>query len=143
MKRFVFCLTLTTCSAVLFLGVPGLADPPEVRSINDKILAKQKERRFALRQALTIAREAMRAGMSDMSTVLRVTDTIRSAEMELATNQAERIAARERLVELHKENEKLAVSLEDLAGKTQVLEAKAARLQAEIELLWQLANPSK
>jgi hypothetical protein len=69
--------------------------------------------------------------------VLRITNTLLNAELDLAPDRAARIALREQTIKQLRSIEELAVTRKEAARGTQIeiLEAQADRLQAEIDLL--------
>ena len=140
MNRIAFAIVLAGLGIVTGLFVSsGLAEPASVRGPDaEKLTALRKERRDVLRQAARQAEEAYRSGLIPYTSVPRITINLLNAELDLAPDRAGRVAVRERIVEQFKEIEKsVAQHVEaGLAGdQTDLLEARAARLQAEIDLL--------
>ncbi len=78
----------------------------------------------------------------DQEPVLRLTITLLNAELDLAPDRAGRIALREQTIKQFQAIEELAVArVEGARGpKLEILEAKAARLQVEIDLLIETAD---
>jgi len=122
----------------------GLADPTAVvRGPNaDNLTALRKERRDVLRQAAEVAAELHRNARMDPESFRRITIKMLNAELDLTPDRAGRIALRERTVEQFKMIEEMvAAQVEGArAARTDLLEAKAARLQAEIDLLIERAD---
>ena len=140
MKRFMLSAIvagLGVCAA--FAVISARAEPKDADPAPDaeKITALQKERRDLLREVVNSAEEGHRTGVLAYSAVSRAMTAWLNAELDLAANHAERVAVREKIL-THAENvEKTAGEAFKVgnADRTDLLEAKAARLQAEIDLL--------
>jgi hypothetical protein len=149
MNRIAFSiLGLLGLGVVIGFTVPaGLAEPTAVvRGPNaEKLTALRKERRDALREAAKTAEEAYRHGVGDYASIPRIKIELLNAELDLASDRAGRVAVRERLVEQFKEIEKsVAQRVESaLAVSSDLLEARAARLKAEIDLLLELGDEKR
>ncbi len=122
----------------------GLAEPTAVvRGPNaENLTALRKERRDILRQAVKQTEVLYRAGNVEYESVSRITIKLLNAELDLAPDRAGRIALREQTVEKFKEFEKFVAARVEAARaqRTDHLEVKAARLQAEIDLLLETAD---
>jgi outer membrane protein TolC len=145
MNRIAFAVVCVGLIAVAGLFVSsGRAEPTTpVRKLDaEKLTALRKERRDVLRQAVKQTEEAYRNGVKDYTSIPRVTINLLNAELDLATDHAGRVAVRERIVEQSQAIEKsVAQRVENaLADSTDLLEATAARLQAEIDLLRETAD---
>jgi hypothetical protein len=131
-------------AAAVVIASAGLAEPaPAVNAAGaEKLAALQGERRDVLRDAAEQAQVLFQNGRAEYSAVQRLTIALLNAELDLAPDRAARIAVREQILKQRKATEELAVAQKAaarLAGMT-VLEAKADRLQAEIELLREKAD---
>ncbi len=140
MNRIAFSVVLVGLGAMAGQFVSsGLAEPAAgVRGPDaERVTALRKERREVLRQAVKESEEGYRNGVMPYTSVSRITISLLNAELDLAPDHAGRVAIRERTVEQFKVIEKtVAVSVQGgTAENTDLLEAKAARLQAEIDLL--------
>jgi outer membrane protein TolC len=145
MNRIAIAIVFVGLVAVTGLYVsPGVAQPTTVVRGPDteKLTALRKERRDVLRQAVKQAEEAYRNGVAEYTSIPRTTINLLNAELDLAPDHAGRVAVRERTVEQFKALEELvAERVKNLIGdRIELLEAKAARLQAEIDLLRETAD---
>ncbi len=122
----------------------GLAEPAAVvrGADGEKLNALQLERRDVLQLAVKQAEESYRSGVMPYTSIPRTTINLLHAELDLAPDRAGRIAVRERMVTQFKEIERaVAEQVKAVAAdSTVLLEAKAARLQAEIDLLREAAD---
>lgn len=122
----------------------GLAEPTVIVRGKDaeKLTALRKERREVLRQAVRQAEEMYRSGRLPYATIPRLTVNLLNAELDLAPDRDARIAIRERVVDQLKISEEMVNQnvKSGQAANTDLLEAKAARLQAEIDLLRETAE---
>jgi hypothetical protein len=115
------------------------ADPPKSTADEagpSQLLSLRKERRETLRKLVDAAESKYNSGKATLDVVLRASDLLLEAEMDLARTRAERIAVHEKLVANLRQVEK-ATQLRCDAGTAPIeesLEAKAARLKAEIQL---------
>jgi hypothetical protein len=101
-----------------------------------------KQRRDTLREMVAFAETQYRAGVAEQDAMFRASESLIAAELDLATDKAERIALRERRLEIMKRMEEYTGALRDVAGanNADVLAATAERLKAEIELLRERAS---
>lgn len=101
-----------------------------------------KQRRDTLREIVALVEGQFRNGLVQQDAVVRASESLIAAELDLATDKAERIALRERRVENMKRMEEYANVQREIAAvnSTAVLTATAERLKAEIELLQERAN---
>ncbi len=146
MKRIAFSLVgLVVFGAIIGLSVSsGLAETAAAacETNAEKLTALRRERRDALQEAAKTAEKGYRAGVMDYESMKRTRIELLNAELDLAIDRPERVAVRERLVEQFRKFEKevaehVAVAQ---ASSTDLLEAKAARLKAEIDLLLESAE---
>src|SRR5262249_24736091 len=125
----------------------GHAEPTDaVRGVNaEKLTALRTQRRDALREAAKKAEEGFRNGVMDYKSIPRIHVELLNAELDLAPDRAGRIAVRERLAEQSRIIEKIVAQHVESApaGSSDLLEAKAARLKAEIALLLESAADEK
>jgi outer membrane protein TolC len=137
--------------ALLGLGVvtgvlvsSGLAEPDAVvrEPGSEKLTALRKERRDALRGAVDVAMALYRNARIEQGPVLRITNTLLNAELDLAPDRAARIALREQTIKQLRSIEEIAVTRKESARGTQfdILEVQADRLQAEINLLLEISD---
>jgi hypothetical protein len=140
MKRIVFSIILVG------LGIAGgqfvssgLAEQATVvrGADSDKVIALRTERRDVLRQAARQAEEGYRNGLSDYDSIPRITINLLNAELDLAPDRAARVIVRQRAVEQFKMFESLVAGRLEakIANSNDLLEVKAARIQAEVDLL--------
>jgi outer membrane protein TolC len=144
MNRFALPVVIVACGIVTGLAISsGLAEPPAVGDRDaERVTELQKERRDILREAVDQAERGYRAGVVQYSSVSRIKLNWLSAELDAAPDRAARVAVRKRIVLQLRHVEETTVELVN-AGQAQsidLLEAKAARLQAEIELLGEKAE---
>ena len=140
MNRIAFSVVLVGFGAVAGLFVSsGLAEPaPRTREADAEMLtALRKERVEVLRQAVKQAEESFRSGLAPHTSIQRITISLLNAELDLAPDRAGRVAVRERMVAQFKRIETIVAEQvkSAIAKSTDLLEAKAARLQSEIDLL--------
>jgi hypothetical protein len=140
MNRIAFSVVLLGLGVVSGVLVSsGLAEPAAVvrGPGSEKLTALRKERRDALRDAVDVAMALYRKARIEQGPVLRITNTLLNAELDLAPDRAARIALREQTIKQLRSIEELAVTRKEAARGTQIeiLEAQADRLQAEIDLL--------
>jgi outer membrane protein TolC len=145
MNRIALSVVLVGLGAVAGLFVSsGLAEPTTVVRGPDaeKLTALRKERRDVLRQAVKESEEAYRHGVIPYTSIPRITVNLLNAELDLASDRAARIAIRERAVDQFREIEKAVAERVEaaVADRTDLLEARAVRLQAEIDLLRERAD---
>jgi outer membrane protein TolC len=145
MNRIALSVVLVGLGAVAGLFVSsGLAEPPTVVRGPDaeKLTALREERRDVLRQAVKESEEAYRHGVIPYASIPRITVNLLNAELDLASDRAARVAIRERAVDQFREIEKTVAERHNAgqADSMDLLEAKAARLQAEIDVLRETAD---
>ncbi len=145
MNRIAFSVVLVGLGVASGLLVSsGLAQPAAVvREANpEDLTALRKERRDILRQAVEQAEVLHRSARIDDASIRRIAINLLHAELDLAPDHAARVALREQMVKQFKAIEELAAARVESARamKTELLEAKAARLQAEIDLLLETAD---
>ncbi|HEY3963816.1 MAG TPA: hypothetical protein VGM05_04615 [Planctomycetaceae bacterium] len=139
MNRIVFSIVLVGLGVATGLFVSsGLAEPAAVRGPNaENLTALRKERRDILRQAVEQAEVLHRSAKIDDASFRRIAINLLHAELDLDPDHAARVALREQMVKQFKAIEEIAAARVESARatRTELLEAKAARLQAEIDLL--------
>jgi len=140
MNRIAFSVALVGLGIATGLLVSsGLAQPTAVdRGPNsEKLTALRKERRDTLRDAADVAMALYGKARIEQGPVLRITNTLLNAELDLAPDRAARIALREQTIKQFKAIEEVAAAQKEAARGThmEILEAQANRLQAEIDLL--------
>jgi hypothetical protein len=145
MNRISFSVALVGLGVATGLWVSsGLAEPTAaVRGPNpENLIALRKERCDVLRQAAEVAEVLHRNAKIDDTSLRRITINLLNAELDLAPDRAGRLALREQTVKQFKAiEEAVAARVERaLATHADLLEAKAARLQAEIDLLLEAAD---
>jgi hypothetical protein len=149
MNRIAFSIAgLVGLGAVIGFSISaGLAEPTAAtRGPNaEKLTALRRERRDALQEAAMTAEKGYLSGVIDYESMKRTNIELLNAELDLAIERSGRVAVRERLVEQFKKFEK-DVPERAAAGLTNgpaLLEAKAARLKAEIDLLLESADEKR
>ena len=140
MNRIAFAVVLIGLGSAAGLFVSsGLAEPTTAVLVPDaeKLTALRKERRDVLRQAAKQTEEGFRAGVIPYTSMPRITVNLVDAELDLAPDRAARVAVLERAVDQFREIEKIVAEQvkNAVATNTDLLEAKAVRLKAEIDLL--------
>lgn len=97
-----------------------------------------KERRETLRQLSQEVEQRYRSGLATLDSVIRASNLLLEAELDLAKTKAERVALCEKLVANLRQLETILESKHKVGaqgGETaNVLDARAARLKAEIQL---------
>jgi len=125
----------------LLVGSTVLSAPKDSNgdrtSIAQKLEALKKERRDVLVKALREVEELYKQHENMYLDVAPVLMNWRDAELDLTPDRAARIKLRERILEKYKKVEDMVGERAARSQQVQVnvLEAKAARLQAEIDLL--------
>jgi outer membrane protein TolC len=120
--------------------VVGEAQPKKEAEKIDKLL---QQRRDTLRQLVKVVTVEYQQGISGFESVYRASDQLIGAELDLAKNAEARIAILQRRVELMKNLFSL-VDAKHKAGQgttAQLLTAKAALLEAQIDLLREQVQP--
>jgi hypothetical protein len=145
MNRFGLSVVLVGLGIATGLFVSsGLAEPAAVGRGQDaeNITVLRKERRDILQQAVEQAETLFRNARLDDESIRRIKVKLLNAELELAPDRAGRVAIRKREVEQFKAFEEIVAARKQSARaqSTELLEAKAARLQAEIDLLIETAD---
>ncbi len=154
MKRHVLSgLFLGAVAVGAILAARRSAEPadPEPQTNSEKVTALLKVRRDTLKQIVDEAERDLRDGMVPAPVVSRATVDWLNAEFELAGDHAGRVAIRERIVaHLRRTEAALETAMKKTApapGKVrphtesyEFLGVKAARCQAEIELLRERAK---
>lgn len=129
--------------AAVIKDMGGLkAVPPTPHEQATAIQRLLEERRDTLQQMVDSVKEQYRAGHAQMDAVLHASESLIEAELDLAKDQAERIALCERCVENVKELEAYTTTQFESGrlSHAETLAAKAARIKAEIELLRERAS---
>jgi len=126
-------------ASVLAVGV--LAGPIASADAKDANPAQQlayllKERQATLRQLVEFVTEEYRNGTSGFDSVIRATDQLLDADLELAEHANARIVILQKRVELMKSLFSIVEARFEIGQVTraQVLAAKAAMLESEIRL---------
>ena len=115
------------------------ADPPKSTEQEvgpGQLQSLRKERRETLRTLVDAAESKFNSGKATLDSLLRGSELLLEAELDLAETKAERIAVHEKIVANLRQVEK-AAQMRCNAGVAPIeesLEAKAARLKAEIQL---------
>ena len=113
-----------------------LAQEEQTVRDDEKLQSLLKQRRDVLREQVKVSTHAYRLGEAAIGPVLAAMSNLVEAELELAAGAQERIALRQKQVQIARDVEKLAQARHQVAeaGIDEVLGARAARLQAEIDL---------
>lgn len=111
-------------------------DAPQV-STDAKINKLLVERRDTLRQLLDAVTARHRVGQATINQVLRAQSGLLHAELQLANTREDRVRIREERLKTARELESVSKHQYEAAAapRDSWLEAKAGRLQAEIDLL--------
>ncbi|MCP4679175.1 MAG: hypothetical protein GY854_27515, partial [Deltaproteobacteria bacterium] len=123
--------------------VVGMVQKREEKSEQAAALERLlKQRRDTLREVVAFAEAQYRAGVTEQDAMFRASESLIAAELDLATDKAERIALREQRVEIMKQMEECTRAKRHVArvNNADVLAATAERLKAEIELLRERAS---
>ena len=119
------------------------ADPPVDENQAAAIESLLKQRRDILRQMVDMVEDACRQGRRQYADMVRASESLIEAELELTTDKAERIALRKRRLDGMKTLEEIARAQQQVgrAVHSELFAATAARLKAEIDLLRERAKP--
>jgi hypothetical protein len=138
MSRQTMFLLCCAMGAAVVVGFSFGADPPRSspEGGTGQLQSLRKERRDTLRKLVDAAESKYNSGKATLECVLRASELLLEAELDLAATKTERIAVREKLVANLRQVEK-AAQMRHHAGVAPIeesLQAKAARLKAEIQL---------
>ena len=136
MKLRIKVLMAVLAAAVGVVTWPVASGETEEVSQTQKLDELLRERQATLRQLVKVVTVEYRQGTSGFESVLRATDQLIDAELELAENAKGRIIILQRRVELMKSLFSM-VEAKFKAGQVrqvQVLTAQAALLEAQIQL---------
>ena len=120
------------------IGMTALTNAENSAAAPDEEVRKLlTERRDTLRDRLHAVEASFKIGLTETTVVVAAENELLDAELELANQPADRIAIREAVVaNMKRIEDRTRQQLDNGAALQQdVLLAKAARLQAEIELL--------
>jgi RNA polymerase sigma factor (sigma-70 family) len=139
---YLFCKERLTTAQALELWRPGSKPPAEEAPkkagppVSERIRKLQQERVKALQQLVEDRMERGRTGQDALDRVLEPVRELAEAELELAETREARIGAVEKMLKQLTTIEGLLARLQEAGLQTRsgLLEAKAARLKAEIEL---------
>jgi outer membrane protein TolC len=145
MKPSIFLSLTCLVGAALLAAATWAAESakPSRDEAAKQVKALLKDRRDTLEKMVDILTQQFQQGTVDFHRVAIATDRLCDAEFDLAANRAERIAALERKLKNLADAEKLTQSRFEMglhATQLDVLEAKAARLKAEVQLLREKAE---
>jgi hypothetical protein len=95
-----------------------------------------------LRQAVKESEEGYRHGVIPYTSIPRITVNLVDAELDLAPDRAARVGVLERAVDQFRDIERIVAEQvkNAVAANTDLLEARAVRLKAEIDLLRERAD---
>ncbi|MEW4563238.1 hypothetical protein AB1K70_11975 [Bremerella sp. JC770] len=112
-------------------------DQPKPISVESKLLELLKERRQTLHQAVQYQKAQFEQGSASLEDVLEAEVAIAQADLEIAPTLATRQHVHQRLIKQLRQLEELAQARFAQGTVTQlaVFDTKAARLQAEIDML--------
>ena len=126
-------------AAAVVVAAAVAADAPESppAESSQKLQSLLNERRDTLRKLVDATESKYRSGEATLDSVLRASEQLLEAELDLAETKAERIAVREKLVANLRQREEYARGLHANGRATleSLLQVTAARLKAEIQLL--------
>lgn len=134
---------LLLCLAVVALSIPSIGrlqsdeaatGNPDGSETLDRLL---NQRRETLRQLVTLTTDQYRAGRGSIDAVVRTSDQLMMAELDVTDDRSERLDIYTQRGQLLKDAEEMTQARFQTGNATQqeVLLARAARLEAEIELL--------
>ncbi len=108
----------------------------QIKQESARITALMTERRDLLREREQLALAQYRQGLCNMEALYRASRDAIQADLDLARTHTERLAQLQQWVDKTQEIEKIVEQSNKVgtALKTDVLEARAAHLEAEIEL---------
>lgn len=138
MKFALLCgLAVFTLSTTRIAVAQTAKSKPSVDDGSAALNTLLKERRDTLRQLVTVATANYRIGQTTFDSVIRASDQLINAELDLAEDASARIALYEKRIALLKDLEQIAEAKFRTGHATQedVLAAKAALLEARIQLL--------
>ena len=132
----VLCVLATSICIVIF-SQPATSQS-EQNAISDKKLnSLLAERRDTLRQIVNLVEKGHSEGSESLDNVIRARNELLDAELDIAKTNAERVRIREEQVKNFRDLENVLTQLYKNGETTNIelLEVKAVRLEAEIELL--------
>jgi len=134
-------MSIVLLSALLLSSVVQAQVPPAKDTVA-QVESRLKERRDTLQRLVQILENGYRMGTVDFTRVASVAGKLADAELDLAKNKDERIAACRKQFEWCRGAEKVCQARFESGTVTEsdVLEAKAERLKAEIRLLKETAK---
>ncbi len=141
MAKRILCLALLCCAGALsitwFARTPSRAADAAKVDFDKQITALMEQRRDTLKQRLEYATARARLDPKHFDDQILANDEFLQAKLALATSREDRIAIAKERVENFREREDYlaAQSKAGLGGPDIELVARAARQQAEIELL--------
>jgi outer membrane protein TolC len=118
----------------------GAGDKEEMKKgeASEQIESLLKERRDTLRRVVDVLTQQYENGSAAFESIMLASERLFDAELELAATKAERIAIYEKRVSALRAMEKFAEGRFKAGFRTtevELLDARAARLQAQIRLL--------
>ncbi len=129
-------VALQQAKARLALAQAQLALEEKTSRDDEKLQPLLKQRRDVLREQVKASTHRYRSGEAAIGPILEAMSKLVEAELDLAAGAQERIALRQKQVQIAQDVEELAQARHRVAESAidEVLGARAARLQAEIDL---------
>jgi len=131
------CLAVLLVPTVAYLANAQEDSVQQPSSTQSKVFELMRERRATLQQALEYQHEQFLKGNASFEARLETEIALAHADLDLAPTIAARQIVHERLIKQLRQQEEIAQAQFELGKLTrmEVFEAKAARLQAEINML--------
>jgi hypothetical protein len=129
--------------ALLPVSAIQAQDKPPAKDPAAQLRSLMEERRDTLDKAVQVLLAQYRVGTVDVERLASAMSRLGEAELDFAKNKDERIAVCRKQVEVCRDFEKICQGRRDAGTVTDadVLQAKAERLKAEIQLLREQGSP--
>ena len=136
-KRLLLLLCPVGAAIVIASAIAAEPPVPQQDEASKQLESLLKERRDTLRQLVTFLDGRLLVGKASKESVIRASNQLLDAELDLARTKAERIAIHEKLVDNLRGLEKIIESGAHYGTRQldDVFSAKADRLKAEVQLL--------
>ncbi len=138
MKRaHFFLLAVLTLATALIATAQTAKSEPGIDEASAKLDTLLRQRRETLGQLVKVTTEHYRTGRTTIDSVIRASRQLLNAELELAEDRNARLAIHAKRIALLKDFERIVQTQFKAGDATQedILAARAARLEAEIQLL--------
>jgi hypothetical protein len=138
MKGSLFFSCAVAAAVVVISAIAADVPPSTPADAVKQLESLLQERRDTLRKIVEYVQAQEKTGAFDLPDAIRVSNELIEAELELATSKAQRIALQQKFVANLKRIEQFLQRSAEVGRGTDAtkkhLEAKAARLKAEIQL---------